>query len=73
MSKIEVRSLERAMRSAVIAGKLERAEEKGIRKGRETTENLFISKLLEKHDPEEISKEYEIPLERVLEIKNKDS
>ena len=73
MSKLEVRSLDRALRGAVIAGRLERAEEKGLKEGRENTENLFISKLLKKYSPEEISEEYEIPLQRVLEIKNDNS
>lgn len=77
MSKLEVRSLDRALRGAVIAGRLERAEEKGLKEGlkegKETTENLFISKLLKKHSPEEISTEYEIPIQRILEIQNDNS
>ena len=37
------------------------------------TEKHFISKLLEKNTSEEISKEFNIPLERILEIKNDNS
>ena len=62
---------------AAISGQIERAEEKGFREGydeglkegRETTEKLFISKLLEHYTTEEISKEFEIPHERVIKIK----
>ncbi|WP_298522547.1 hypothetical protein [uncultured Methanobrevibacter sp.] len=73
MAKIEIKTFEEQMRIAGIAGELERAEERGIEKGREEardTEKFFITKLLEKNTPEEISEEYGISLERILKIKN---
>ena len=77
MSKIEIKTFEEEMRIAGIAGELERAEERGHaegwEEGREETEKVFIPKLLEKNTPEEISKEYDIPLERILKIKNDNS
>ena len=70
MSKIEIKTFEEEMRIAAISGELERAEERGVEKGREETEKAFIPKLLKKNTPEEISNEYDIPLERILKIKN---
>ena len=82
MSKIEIKPFEEQIRIAGIAGELERAEEaafeKGFEKGFEDghangcaeTEEKFILKLLETQSPEEISKNFEVPLERVLEIAN---
>lgn len=80
MSKIEIKPFEEQIRIAGIAGELERAEEKAFKKGfkkgfekmyevgRAETEEKFILKLLETQGPEEISKNFEVPLERVLEI-----
>ena len=82
MSKIEIKPFEEQIRIAGIAGELERAEEKAFKKGfkkgfekmyevgRAETEEKFILKLLETQSPEEISKDFEVPLERVLEIAN---
>ncbi|WP_298522549.1 hypothetical protein [uncultured Methanobrevibacter sp.] len=81
MAKIEIKTFEEQMRIAGIAGELERAEERGIEKGRNggiekgreearNIEKFFITKFLEKNTPEEISEEYGISLERILEIKN---
>ena len=82
MSKIEIKPFEEQIRIAGIAGELERAEEKAFKKGfkkglekmyevgRAETEEKFILKLLETQSPEEISKNFEVPLERVLEIAN---
>lgn len=42
----------------------------GLEEGRSDTERKFILKLLEKHTPREISRDYDVPLERVMEIKN---
>ena len=78
MSKIEIKPFEEQIRIAGIAGELERAEEaayeegfeKGYAKGCAETEEKFILKLLETQSPEEISKNFEVPLERVLEIEN---
>ena len=78
MSKIEIKPFEEQIRIAGIAGELERAEEaayekgfeEGYAKGCAETEEKFILKLLETQSPEEISKNFEVPLERVLEIEN---
>ena len=82
MSKIEIKPFEEQIRIAGIAGELERAEETGLEKGLEKgledghangcaeTEEKFILKLLETQSPEEISQNFEVPLERVLEIAN---
>ena len=74
MSKIEIKPFEEQIRIAGIAGELERAEEKAFKKGkmyevgRAETEEKFILKLLETQSPEEISQNFEVLLERVLEI-----
>ena len=78
MSKIEIKPFEEQIRIAGIAGELERAEEKAFKKGfekmyevgRAETEEKFILKLLETQSPEEISQNFEVLLERVLEIAN---
>ena len=78
MSKIEIKPFEEQIRIAGIAGELERAEEaayekgfdEGHAKGCTETEEKFILKLLETQSPEEISTNFEVPLERVLEIEN---
>lgn len=78
MSKIEIKPFEEQIRIAGIAGELERAEEAAFEKGFEDghangcaeTEEKFILKLLETQSPEEISQNFEVPLERVLEIAN---
>ena len=53
---------------------LEEGREEGLQEGLEQgtaiTEQKFVLKLLESFDPEKISNDYDIPLERVLEIKN---
>lgn len=72
MSKIEIKPFEEQIRIAGIAGELERAEETGLKDGHANgcaeTEEKFILKLLETQSPEEISQNFEVPLERVLEI-----
>ena len=74
MSKIEIKPFEEQIRIAGIAGELERAEEAALDEGHANgcaeTEEKFILKLLETQSPEEISKNFEVPLERVLEIEN---
>ena len=47
---------------------LEEGKEIGLEKGSRDTESKFISKLLEKFTPEEISKDYDVSLQRVYEI-----
>lgn len=49
---------------------LEEGKEIGMTEGCRNTEVKFISKLLEKHSPEEISQDYDVSLSRVLEIKD---
>ena len=44
-------------------------KEIGFEEGSRDTESKFISKLLEKFTPEEISKDYDVSLQRVYEIK----
>ena len=70
MSKIEIKPFEEQIRIAGIAGELERAEEKGLEKGLEKGENNIILPLLEKYSPEEVSEMVELPLEKILAIKN---
>lgn len=73
MSKIEIKPFEEQIRIAGIAGELERAEDKGLANGCAETEEKFILKLLKTMGPDEISKEFEVPLERVLEIEGDNS
>ena len=47
----------------------ELGKEIGFEEGSRDTESKFISKLLEKFTPEEISKDYDVSLQRVYEIK----
>ena len=84
MSKIEIKPFEEQLRIAGIAGELERAEKRGIKQGKQEgreegweegreegrmkTEEKFIIKLLKHYKPDEISKEFDIPLKRILEI-----
>ena len=74
MSKIEIKPFEEQIRIAGIAGELERAEERGrddgLADGCAVTEEKFISRLLETQSPNEISRDFDVPLERVIEIKN---
>lgn len=81
MSELVQRPFEEVLEEAIIANCLEQFEEATLERGREEgrvevreesreREELFISKLLENYDPEELSKEFDIPLERILEIKN---
>lgn len=46
------------------------AKEKGLEKGCAEIEEKFIPKLLKTHTPEEISEEFDVSIERVLEIRN---
>ena len=73
MSSMEANDLSKAIESARIEGALLRSQEAGKIEGRDETEKKFIKKLLKINSPEEISKDYEIPLERVLKIKNENS
>lgn len=77
MSKIEIKPFEEQIRIAGIAGELERAEDKGREEGYANgcaeTEEKFISRLLETRTPDDISREFDVPIERVVEIKNSNS
>ena len=70
MSAQEVVDLRRDIVNARIDGMICRAEEAGIKKGREEVINSFISKLLDTMSPEEIASKTDIPVEDILEIKN---
>ncbi|WP_298502442.1 hypothetical protein [uncultured Methanobrevibacter sp.] len=50
----------------------EKGEKEGLKQGCENTERKFVLKLLKTLTPEEISKEYEITLERIQEIKDEE-
>lgn len=70
MSAMEAKDLSAKIKSARIEGALLRSEEKGREEGFAEGEKKFVLKLLKKHTPQEISQEFEIPLERIKEIEN---
>ncbi len=77
MSELVQKPFEEVLEEAIIANCLEQFEEVTLERGRvegreeaKEMEELLISKLLEVYGPEELSKDLNIPLERVLEIKN---
>lgn len=77
MSELVQRPFEEVLEEAIIANCLEQFEEATLERGRvegreeaKEMEELLISKLLEVYSPEELSKDLNIPLERILEIKN---
>lgn len=78
MSTKEVVNLERDIVNARIDGMICRAEESGIRKGRQEGMqagrqegmNSLIFKLLDSMPPEEIASKLDIPIENILEVKN---
>ena len=63
------RSHENGLKEGLEEGK-EIGHASGLEEGRSDTERKFILKLLEKYSPREISRDYDVPLERVMEIKN---
>ncbi|WP_407414028.1 hypothetical protein [Methanobrevibacter sp.] len=75
MSAQEVVDLEKDIVNARIDGMICRAEESGIKKGRkegmEKGMSDIISKLLDSMSPEEIASKTNIPIGKILEIKNK--
>ncbi|MBQ9159962.1 MAG: hypothetical protein IJ122_01400 [Methanobrevibacter sp.] len=70
MSAQEVVDLEKDIVNARIDGMICRAEESGIKKGKEEGINAIILKLLDSMSPEEIASKTDIPVEDILEIKN---
>jgi predicted transposase YdaD len=74
MSAIEELDFSAVIRSARIEGALLRSEEKGREEGHAEghakAEEEFVLKLLKTDTPQEISEKLEIPLKRVIEIKN---
>ena len=78
LSTMETEDMCALIRSARIEGALLRSQQKGRREGRkegleegcDRMEFKFISKLLENHTPDEISEDFDVPLEKVLKIKN---
>ncbi len=74
MSELELRPFEEQLANVIYANRLEQAEKrgikKGIKKGIEKGEKKIILKLLEKNTAEEISENYDIPLEKIQKIQN---
>ena len=82
LSAMETDDMCALIRSARIEGELLRSQQKGhkegleegleegLKKGGDRMEFKLISKLLENHTPDEISKDLDVPLEKVLKIKN---
>ncbi|WP_458403481.1 hypothetical protein [Methanobrevibacter sp.] len=82
MTAMEAKELSEKIRSARIEGALLRSEEKGHAEGYTEghtkghaegfaeSERKFVLKLLKKQTPQEISQEFEIPLERIEKIQN---
>lgn len=76
----EIGAFEEKLFSSYLFNKLEQAEDKGIEIGRgegieigrgegiEIGQSKFISKLLQSMTPEEISEEFDVPLENVLKV-----
>ena len=60
MSALELRPFEEQFANVLLANKLDQAEKRG--------EENIILKLLEKNTAEEISTQYDIPLEKILKI-----
>ncbi|ADC48003.1 hypothetical protein mru_2153 [Methanobrevibacter ruminantium M1] len=55
---------EEQLRGVILEGEIERAELKGVEKGR----NIIIIKLLETMNPQEISESLDLPLDTILSI-----
>ncbi len=78
MSALELRPFEEQLANVIYTNRLRRAEEKGMEEGMEKGmeegmekgERNIITKLLEKNTPEEISSQYNIPLEKIQKIQN---
>ena len=70
MSALELRPFEEQLANVIYANRLEQAEKRGMKKGTENGEKNIILKLLEKNTPEEISENYNIPLEKIKKIQN---
>ncbi len=66
MSELKLRPFEEQFRDALMANRFERGIDIGKRQGADETEKKLIPALLKFKSPEEISKDYDIPLERVL-------
>ena len=66
MSELKLRPFEEQFRDALMANRFERGIDIGKRQGAAETEKKLIPALLKFKSPEEISKDYDIPLERVL-------
>ena len=82
LSAMEANDLSQAIKSARIEGALLRSQqqghkeglheglEQGHKEGFQEAEHKFVLKLLESFSPEDISRDCDISLERVMEIKN---
>ncbi len=51
---------------------MEQGEERGLEKGLEKGISLMVKRMLKKHSPEEVAKMLELPLDKVLAIKDND-
>lgn len=70
LSAMEANDLSEAIKSARIEGALLRSQQQGHKEGFQEAEHKFVLKLLESFSPEDISRDYDISLERVMAIKN---
>ena len=76
MSALKLRPFEEQFANVLLANKLDQAEkrgkeqgkEQGIEQGIKQGEENIILKLLKKNSPEEISAQYDIPLEKIRKI-----
>ncbi|SDA62676.1 hypothetical protein [Methanobrevibacter millerae] len=72
MSALELRPFEEQFANVLLANKLDQAEKRGKEQGKEQGieqgEENIILKLLKKNSPEEISAQYDIPLEKIRKI-----
>lgn len=66
MSELKLRPFKEQFRDAMMDNRFRRGIDIGKRQGADETEKKFIPDLLKFKSPEEISKDYDIPLERVL-------
>ena len=70
----EFKTFEEQLAGAIFENKLDQAKNKGLEEGKllgvEEGENLLIAKLLVNNSPEFIARELDLPLERILAVKN---
>ena len=69
LKRAKERGIEKGRAEGMEKG-MEQGRAEGMEKGMEQGEKNIITKLLEKNTPEEISAQYNIPLEKILKIQN---